>query len=227
MASFTEINSPSPSETAPLVTIADLLERLDGIPPERIRLHPEPGKATEKDVIEIERRENRLCELIDGVLVEKPMGFYESSVASAIIYLIEAFLSNKNLGIVAGEGGTLRFSPRLIYIPDVSFVSWDRLPDRVLPTKPIPELIPDLAIEVLSKGNTKKEMARKLRDYFATGVRLVWYVDPRTRTIEVYRSPTDHSNLSENDILTGGEVLPGFEAKIANIFARAEGRRDE
>ncbi len=188
MATSAEFSVPSPTGTAPLVTIADLLERLDGIPPERICLHPEPGTATEKDVIEIERRENRLCELIDGVLVEKTIGFYESSVASAIIYLIEAFLNKHDLGIVAGEGGALRFSPRLVYIPDVSFVNWNRLPGRVLPTKPIPDLIPDLAIEVLSKGNTKKEMARKLQDYFTSGVRLVRYVGPRTRTVEDYRS---------------------------------------
>jgi Uma2 family endonuclease len=80
---------------------------------------------------------------------------------------------------------------------------------------------------VLSKGNTKKEMDRKLQDYFATGVRLVWYVDPRSQTVEVHRSLTDHSTLSEDDTLTGGDVLPGFEVKIASIFARAEGRREQ
>jgi Uma2 family endonuclease len=85
--------------------------------------------------------------------------------------------------------------------------------------------VPDLAVEVTSKSNTRKEMDRKLKDYFETGVRVVWEVEPRKRIISVYRSLTDSVTLREADELDGGEVLPGFRVKVATIFARADGRR--
>ena len=76
--------------------------------------------------------------------------------------------------IVVGEAGMMRISQGLVRIPDVSFVSWDRLPEGKVPSEPIPALAPDLAVEVLSQGNTAKEMNRKRREYFEAGVRLVW-----------------------------------------------------
>jgi Uma2 family endonuclease len=68
-------------------------------------------------------------------------------------------------------------------------------------------------------------MDGKLRDYFETGVRIVWEVEPRKRIINVYRSPSGPVTLQEEDELDGGEVLPGFRVKVATIFARADGRR--
>jgi Uma2 family endonuclease len=213
------------SATPPLVltTVADVLEHFDGIPPERIRLHPPPGTATEQDVIDI----HDLCELIDGVLVEKAVGYYEGQLAFAIAYLIERYLEDHDLGLATGDGAMSRYRPGLVYIPDASFVSWSRLPSRQSPREPIPPLVPDLAVEVLSKSNTRKEMKRKLRDYFDTGVRMVWVVEPRKRMVEVYHSSTEHITLSESDELDGGDVLPGFRVKVASIFARADGRRNE
>src|SRR5438105_9533701 len=105
-------------------TVADLLRRLGNIPPERVRIFPPPGTATEQDVIDIEAHENRLCELIDGVLVEKTVGYYESRVAIVLGYFIELFLTRHDLGIVLGSDGTLRLMPGLVRIPDVSFISW-------------------------------------------------------------------------------------------------------
>jgi Uma2 family endonuclease len=67
----------------------------------------------------------------------------------------------------------------------VSFVSWDRLPGHELPAEPIPDPAPDLAVEVLSESDTEGEMKRKLREYFKAGSRLVWLVNPRTRTARV------------------------------------------
>jgi len=64
-------------------TVADLLRQLGGVSPKRVHLVPTPGTATEKDVIQAEARTGRICELIDGVLVEKTMGAYESAVAVA------------------------------------------------------------------------------------------------------------------------------------------------
>src|SRR5438045_2623538 len=147
-------------------TMADLLEHLGGIPPFRVRLHPTPGTATEQDVINILAHEDRRCELIDGVAVEKPMGLHESVLALALGYFIHSYLDDHDLGLVAGEQGMLRLLPRQVRIPDISFFSWDHFPNRELPADPIPSLYPDLAVEVLSESNTEKEMQRKLREYF-------------------------------------------------------------
>ena len=75
-------------------------------------------------------------------------------------------------------------------------------------------------MEVISRGNTCEEMQRKLIDYFAAGVRLVWYVYPGTREVRVYESPEKYVNRSTHETLDGGDVLPGFQLSLAKLFAR-------
>jgi Uma2 family endonuclease len=91
---------------------------------------------------------------------------------------------------------------------------------RRVPRDPIPDLVPDLAVEVISRHNTREEMERKLRDYFTAGVRLVWYVyhTPR-REVWVYASPTESAVVREDQALDGGEVLPGFQLSLADLFS--------
>ena len=206
------------------VTAADLWERLGQVPLARIRLTPLPGEATEQDVLNLIDHSDRICELVDGVLVEKTMGYLESLLAMAIGEFLRRFVREHKLGIVLGADGTLKILPRQVRIPDVCFISWERFPGGKLPQTPIPAVAPDLAVEVLSEGNTEGEMQRKLRDYFAAGVRLVWYVDPRTRTAAVYSSPEQCTTLTDRDLLTGGEVLPGFELPLRELFAEIEGK---
>ena len=201
------------------MTLADLLERFGAIPAARIRYDPPPGTATEQDVIALEARENRLFELVDGVLVEKAMGFYESFLAMRLVQFLLAFVERHALGIVAGEAGMMRFAPGLVRIPDVSFVSWDRLPQRRVPRQPIPDLVPDLAVEVLSEGNTRREMEQKLQEYFTAGVRLVWYVDPVLQEVHVYTAPDQREVLTADHTLHGGAVLPGFTLLVRQLFA--------
>jgi Uma2 family endonuclease len=212
--------TPSTTTTPAFTNVADLLEHLGNISPRRVRLRPTPGQATEKDVLELEAHEDRLYELVDGVLVEKIMGYPESRLAMWIGHRIEAFLEEHDLGIVAGADGTMRLAPSLVRIPDVSFVAWERLPNRELPTEAIPDLTPDLAVEVLSEGNTPQEMERKLKDYFFAGTTLVWFVDPAARTVEVYTAPDQSFKLTERQTLDGGDVLPGFKLPLADLFAR-------
>src|SRR5665213_1470252 len=197
--------------TAPTTTLtmAELLDQLGGIPPERVLVHPSPGHATEQDLLRLLDHEDRLCELVDGVLVEKTMGYYESRVAVVLAFFLETFLGKHDLGVVSGADGTLRLMPGLVRIPDVTFVSWERLPGHKLPTEPIPDLIPNLALEVLSVSNTKREIDRKIDEYFRVGVQLVWIIDPPPmRTAEVYTTPDKCAELTEKQSLEGGEVLP-------------------
>lgn len=203
-------------------TAADLLTRFGPIPLRRIRHDPTPGTATETDVIRIHDREDRLYELVDGILVEKVRGYYKSYLACVLIEALRGFLRVHNLGIVAGPDGLMRLFPGLIRIPDVSFVSWARLPGSRLPRDPIAPFAPDLAVEIFSPSNTRQEMDRKLQDYFTAGVRLVWYVDPATRTVTVWTALNQSALLHETDALGGGDVLSGFTLPLAELFAEPE-----
>jgi len=200
-------------------TAADLVERFGPIPLWRIRLDPPPGSATEEDLVEVNERHECLCELVDGVLVEKTVGTYESYLAMLMGRLLGNFVERQNLGVVLGADGMLRLSPGLVRVPDVSFVGWNRLPGRRVSREPVWGLAPDLAAEVISRSNTPQEMQRKLAEYFDVGVRLVWYLYPESRTVEVYTAPDRPTVLGETDVLKGGEVLPGFELSLREFFA--------
>jgi Uma2 family endonuclease len=190
-----------------------------GVPAERLLLHPRAGMATEEDLLYVNEHGDRLCELVDGVLVEKAMGFREAFLAGELLTLLRMFLGRNNLGIVVPPDATIRFFPGLVRLPDVSFISWDRLPGRAFPEEPVPDLAPDLAVEVLSKGNTPKEMKRKLGEYFRAGVRLVWFIDPAKEVVEVYTSPRRKKEVRKGQTLDGGEVLPGFSLSLTEFFA--------
>lgn len=206
--------------TPPIHTIADLLDRLGGVSADRVRYFPLPGTATEQDVIDIEARENKLCELVDGTLVEKPLGYEESLLAMEIGLVLSQFVKPRRLGWVNGPDGIMRVVRDQLRLPDVAFISRTRAPGGRRPTGPIADLSPDLAVEVLSRSNTLAEMSRKLSDYFAGGTLLVWVVDPDARTISVFTSPdTPDRVLRVGDVLDGGDVLPGFAVELEAIFA--------
>jgi Uma2 family endonuclease len=201
-------------------TAVDLVRRFGAVPLYRIRHTPPPGMATERDVVEIREHEDRLCELVHGVLVEKAMGKYEAYLGSLLTHLLWTFVRPRNLGVVLSADAMVRLAPGLIRIPDVSFFSWARLPGGKITGEAFYETIGDLAVEVVSRSNTRKEMQRKLQEYFAAGARLVWYVyhQPR-KEVRVYTSPQDCSVLAADQVLGGGDVLPGFRLELKELFA--------
>jgi Uma2 family endonuclease len=200
-------------------TAVDLAERFGAIPLHRIRTTPPPGLATEEDAIELTERKVGIFELVDGILLGKNIGAFESLLALEIGRLLGNFVRPRKLGFVLGEAGMLRLAPGLIRIPDVAFLSIDKFPGGRLPREAAWSVGPDLAVEVISQGNTEKEMAEKLRDYFAAGSRLVWYVDPEQRQVEVFTSPQSRRVVQEHEALDGGDVLPGFEMSLKELFA--------
>jgi Uma2 family endonuclease len=175
--------------------------------------------ATEEDVVWFDDHEDRLYELVDGILVEKTMGAYESYVASELARLLKNFVKPRKLGAILGEAGLLRLAPGLVRIPYVAFLSMEKFPGERFPKGKILSAAPDLAVEVLSESNTKKEMAEKLNDYFTAGARLVWYVDADKRQVEVFTSATHTRIVREDELLDGGDVLPGFELNLRELFA--------
>lgn len=204
----------------PPVMMSRLLKRLGGISPRRVCMKPEPGTATVADVIRMKEKHNRLFELVEGTLVEKIMGFRESLVAQKLARVLGTFAEDTHkLGVVSGADGTIKLLEELVRIPDVAFIAWDRFPNRRVPEAKVPEVVPNLAVEVLSRGNTVLEMERKLKEYFLAGVDLVWFVSLETRTVRVFTSPDDSTLLTATDTLTGGTVLPGFAVPVADLFA--------
>src|SRR2546425_174855 len=135
---------------------AEWLRALGGVPLERIVFDPWPGTATEADLLLFVERDKRLCELIDGTLVEKPVGYWEALIATRLAARMSLYADEHNLGAVSGADSTLRMaSSDWIRLPAVAFIGTDRLPQT---PDPVPTLAPDLAVEVLSESNTPDEI---------------------------------------------------------------------
>ena len=97
------------------------------------------------------------------------------------------------------------------------------MPGRILPDDPIPDVVPDLAIEVLSKSNTPSEMHRKREEYFRAGVRIVWGNRSRqTKRSRLHERRPVSRDLSGTDVLSGALVLPGFTLPLAQLFAELD-----
>jgi Uma2 family endonuclease len=204
---------------SPIRTIADLLHRLGDVPADRVRFKPFPGSATIEDLL---KPENELCELVDETLVEKSMGTRESFLAAFLIEVLGPFVRARKLGILLAPDGSLEILSGLVRLPDLAFISWDRLPEGVLPKEPIWSVVPDLAVEILSQSNTRREMERKREEYFQAGVRLVWEIDPRTRTAKVYTELDQCQEFGSSDTISGEPVLPGFSLSLSHLFAELD-----
>jgi Uma2 family endonuclease len=209
--------------------MADLMEvreRLGNVPFERILLQPLPGTATEEDALrQLEGPTKRICELIDGVLVEKAMATREALLAGVILQTLGIVVEENDLGVLLPGDGMLRLEPGLVRIPDVTFISWDNIPGEEMPDEAIASLAPDLAVEVLSKKNTPAEIDRKLRDYFLAGTKLAWVIDPKTQTAKMYTSPVEFKNVGKRGSLDGGAVVPGFRLPLPDLFSRLKRRK--
>lgn len=163
-----------------------------------------------------------LFEIINGEVREvPPMGRLASLVATVLTGMLWNFTSQKQLGLTAVET-LFRLSPTgPSRRPDVAFVSFDRLPTAIdLAVDPAQwEVVPNLAVEIVSPTNTVDDVEDKLEDYFRAGVQLVWVIHPLRRRIYVYESLTTLRVLLEKDELTGEPAVPGFRLPIAALFA--------
>jgi Uma2 family endonuclease len=212
-------------QAAEVDNMAEHWERLGNVPLERILMHPAPGTATAKDCLAVlESANRRLCELVDGTLVEKAMGQREALLGGFVYQQLDIFAVGHDLGVVYPADAPFRILPRQVRLPDASFFTWDRIGGEI-PKEPIPRRIPDLAAEVISESNTQEEMRRKLRDYFTSGVQVVWIIYPKTETAELYTAPTRKRRIPRDGALEGGKLLPGFSLPLKELFARVNRKR--
>lgn len=203
----------------------DLLERLGGIDAARVRIEPPPGTATIEDLVAAnEAKLGQICELVDGILVEKAVGQFESSLAMIIAGEFYLYLRSHDIGMLLGEAGILRILPGIGRAGDVTFIAWTSLPGGRPPPRDdaIPAVVPDLVVEVLSKSNTPGEMERKRGEYFRAGVKQVWEIDPKTRGAKVYTGPEQMTPVPAEGTLDGAGILPGFTLSLRYVFDRAE-----
>ena len=164
-------------------------------------------------------------ELVDGELEERAMGSESSCIAAELLYLLRDVLRAKRLGILFGaDCGYQCFpdDPNRVRFPDASFVLADRLPGGKAPKGYI-RIAPDLAVEVLSPNELAWKIDLKIEQYLDAGVRLVWVINPETRTARVHRADGTITGLSESDDLSGEDVIPGFRCPLSALFPEPEG----
>lgn len=198
---------------------ADWHHAIGEVPLSRVVFDPWPGTATEQDLLRMVERDKRLVELLDGTLVEKPMGNYESMIAALISRAILNFVLPRKLGAVGGEQSMVRMKVGRVRMPDVTFTSFARCPGGKIPRDAIIAIAPDLAVEVLSESNTRLEIEQKMSELFASGTRLAWIVDPDTETIEVFHNANSPERVLTGDTsLDGEDILPGFILSLHELF---------
>jgi Uma2 family endonuclease len=173
---------------------------------------------TLEEYAHLQEPDDSWSELVRGRLVrEPPPGAPHGHVQAYLAARLIAFVEEHRLGRVLTEVGVVvdEAGPT-VRGPDIVFVSYERL------AGPLPEgflrVIPDLVAEIVSPSNSAPDVLAKVLEYLAAGCRLVWVVDPRSRTATVYRSRHDVEIVSEDETLDGGRVLPGLRLHLASVL---------
>ncbi len=166
-------------------------------------------------------------EIVYGQRRDKPaMGMLENWIVGNLFFALDSFVRSRRLGKVIAETlFVLNASSQLQRRPDLAFVSRARWPGPPVRTNAW-DVIPDLAVEVISPTNTADEVIGKIEEYFTAGVRLVWVIYGELQRIYVYRSPKSVSILDSSNVLDGGETIPGFSLSVAQLFEDLNPQRE-
>lgn len=179
----------------------------------------DPSPLSAEEYLILPEEDVEWTELVRGEVVREPPPFYgHGLVAGNLFYHLRRFVEEHRLGRVVGEAGfVVERGPDTVRGPDVSYLSSERIAAQRR-REGYFEGAPDLAVEVLSKGNTRREMARKIGEYLAAGARQVWIVDPVRRTVTVHARHRPSRVFTSTDHLDGGDLLPGFSLPVCRIF---------
>lgn len=170
---------------------------------------------------EFEEMDNRGFELVDGRLVEKGMGWKASAIGAEITSRLDVYCGTRKLGkVFNSECGYRLFAGRTKHIrkPDVSFVAASRAPKSTDPDGWL-NLVPDLAVEVISTHDKATKLREKLTEYREAGIPIVWVAWPESKTVDIYRVGASAETVGIDGVLTGEPVLPGFTLSVAELFA--------
>ena len=178
-----------------------------------------PKSLTAEDLLRLDSKGVK-GELIRGEFCETmSVGGEHGEVVMKLGFLMGSVVIPGRLGRLTGSdaGVILERDPDTVREPDAAFISAARLPltERVTSYY---EIIPDLVVEIASPSDSRREVNDKARMWHNCGVPLVWAAYPETRTIDVHRADGSIITLRENDVLDGGEILPGFAVPVRDIF---------
>jgi Uma2 family endonuclease len=201
-------------------TARDWHDSLGRVPLDRILFDPIPGTATEADLIRmVDGDDKRLVELVNGTLVEKAMGKYQAQLGVEISGRLREIVRPAKLGWLYGADCPIRMAARNVRLPDVTFVA-RTASDQKRRNENVSSEWPTIAIEIWSESNTKRELAIKRREYFASGTKQVWEFDWRKRSCDVYTdADSPPKRLTGDDVLTAPDILPGFELKLSEFYS--------
>ncbi len=160
-------------------------------------------------------------ELVKGVLRKMPPAGFEHGIRAAEIGgLLHAHVKKHRLGYVCGAETGFRIArhPDTVRAPDAAFLRRESIAPQGI-VKGYWEGAPDLAVEVISPGDTYAEVADKIKEWLAAGCAMVWVINPRRQTVEVHRANAEFTLLREEDILEGGDVVEGFRCNVKELFA--------
>ena len=174
------------------------------------------SRVTPDDLLRLE--EEGLYELVDGRIVEKQMSYLANLAAGRITTVLSNYVAPSKLGDVLPEQSFQCFpnEPDRIRRPDVAFILAARAPKG--PIQGHVTIAPDIVVEVVSPSDRIYDLDEKLVDYRMAGVKLVWVVNPNSRTIRVHRPDQTVTEFSASDTLTGESVLPGFSAIVSELL---------
>ena len=174
---------------------------------------------TAEEFFELPKDDGRY-ELVEGRLVRTPPEFFSSSmIAMTLATLVNAFVRQHKLGICGGEAGGVRTRsrPDTVRAPDFTFISKERLPPGGIPLRWYP-IAADLVVEVLAPTDRFVNMLRKVQEYLAAAVRLVWVINPSERSAVVFRPNAPPETITGEGALDGEDVLPGFRLPLADLW---------
>ena len=195
-------------------------DALGNVPLNRVVFDPPPGTVTYDDYIRIDGRHGgRLVELVDNTLVRKPMGMKEDAIGMEVGGLLRDYKKRNKLdALIIGGQGMTRMAGGNVRMPDAGFIAPKDVDREALRRQASPRFPITVAVEVLSPSNTAAEIRRKVGEYFASGTKLVWVLHPDPMMVDVYTSPTAVTTLRADDTLDGGDVLPEFSVRVADLF---------
>jgi len=174
---------------------------------------PAPVKMTLEEFLESDLEG---YEYVNGELIPRmPTSLKHGKISLKLGSRLFQHVDENRLGNVYPAPTGFRVGERML-IPDIAFVSKARIPENADKASPIP---PDLAVEVVSPTDMLNRIVEKAFAYLAAGTQLVWVVEPKSKTVMVYRSETDIKLLTRNDTLTGEDVVEGFACPVAELFA--------
>ena len=181
---------------------------------------PREGVISRQQFLSLPEEEGVRLELSRGCVVREPApGPRHGQVAARFYRLLWEWGEEIGLGLAFFHTAfTVATNPDTVRVPDVSFVTSERVPEAGPTDRPW-AMAPDLAVEVVSPTNLASEIQEKALQYLEGGSRLIWIADPSARTVTVYRSRTDIRILTAGETLDGGELLPELRVPVETLFA--------